>query len=274
MATDRRTLLVAALALVLFSASWAALHRGFYARDQIVDTPVYQGYGDLMARGYVPYPRLRARVPARALPVFVIPALGHHEASQFDSFRRMFEELMWACGIAMPVAMAFALRAVGASGARTAGALLFAALAPSRSARSRSHASTCWPAAITAAALAAIVSGRLRLGHVLLGLGIAAELYPAVLVPLTLAHVLAAEGTARGTGLPRRPARGRRRRRRAVPRARAGRRVGQRRAPDDRPLQIESRRRRPDRAPPRGRARGDDALGPRRRRTSTARRRT
>ena len=117
---------------------------------------------------------------------------------------------------------------------------------------------------ITAAALAAIVSGRLRLGHVLLGLGIAAKIYPVVLVPLTLVARVAAEGTARGTGLPRRPARGHRRRPRAVPRARAGRRVEQRRAPDDPPApDREPRRRCPDRARPRGRARGDDALGPR-----------
>ena len=87
MATDRRTLLVGALALVLFSASWAALHLGFYERDQIVDTPVYQGYGDVMARGSVPYRDFRVEYPPGALPVFVLPALGDHEASQFDSFR-------------------------------------------------------------------------------------------------------------------------------------------------------------------------------------------
>ena len=189
MATDRRTLLVGALALVLFSASWAALHQGFYARDQIVDTPVYQGYGDLMARGYVPYRDFGLEYPPGALPVFVIPALGHHEASQFDSFRRSFEELMWACGIVMLVAMAFVLRAVGASEARTAGALLFAALAPLALGSVVLSRFDLWPAAITVAALAAIVSGRLRLGHVLLGLGVAAKIYPAVLVPLTLAHV-------------------------------------------------------------------------------------
>ncbi len=44
-----------------------------------------------------------------------------------------------------------------------------------------------WPAAISAAALAALVAGRLRIGHALLGLGAAAKLYPAVLIPLALA---------------------------------------------------------------------------------------
>src|SRR6478752_6619631 len=37
-----------------------------------------------------------------------------------------------------------------------------------------------WPAALTAAALAALLSGRLRLGHLALGAAVAAKLYPAV----------------------------------------------------------------------------------------------
>ncbi len=174
---------------MLFSASWAALHEGFYTRDQIIDTPVYQGYGDLMARGYVPYRDFRLEYPPGALPMFVVPALGHHEASQFASFRRAFEWLMWGCGVLMLVAMAFALRAVDASGARTVGALVFAALAPLALGSVVLSRFDLWPAAITAGALAAIVSGRLRFGHGLLGLGVAAKIYPAVLVPLVLAYV-------------------------------------------------------------------------------------
>ena len=183
------TLLAAALAVVLFSLSWAALHRGFYARDQIVDTPVYQRYGDLMATGHVPYRDFGLEYPPGALPMFVLPALGHHDAAQFTSFRASFESLLWACGVAMLVAMAFALRALGASARRTGGALVFAALAPLALGSVVLSRFDLWPAAITAAALAALVWGRLRLGHGLLGLGVAAKVYPAVLVPLALAHV-------------------------------------------------------------------------------------
>ena len=186
---ERHTLLVAALALVLFWGSWAALHRSFYLRDQVVDTPIYQGYGDLMAHGYMPYRDFAVEYPPGALPLFVIPALGHPERSMFTTYRQTFETLMWICGALMLVAMAFALRAVGASRRRTIGALLFAALAPLALGSVVLSRFDLWPAALTAAALAAVVSGRLRLGHGLLGLAIVAKVYPAVLVPLTVAHV-------------------------------------------------------------------------------------
>src|SRR4249920_3476007 len=184
-AETRVTLVVAALAIVLFSGSWRALTRtGFYTRDQIIDTPVYQRHGDAMARGQIPYRDFGLEYPPGALPAFVIPALGHHQESQFASFQRSFERLMWLCGVLMLVAMAFALRAVDASAVRTGGALLFAALAPLALGSVVLSRFDLWPAAITAAALAALVSGRLRLGHGLLGLGVAAKVYPAVLIPL------------------------------------------------------------------------------------------
>ena len=46
-----------------------------------------------------------------------------------------------------------------------------------------------WPAMLTVGALAALVSGRERLGGGVLGVAIAVKVYPAVLVPLGLAYV-------------------------------------------------------------------------------------
>ncbi len=190
MTADRRlTVVVASASVLLFSASWGALHHGFYTRSQIIDTPVYQRYGDAMARGQMPYRDFGLEYPPGALPAFVIPALGHHRVEQFDSFRRSFEWLMWGCGVAVLVAMAFTLRGVGASRERMVGALLFAALAPLALGSVVLSRFDLYPAAITAVALAALVSGRLRLGHGVLGLAVAAKVYPAVLVPLAVAHV-------------------------------------------------------------------------------------
>jgi Glycosyltransferase family 87 len=51
-----------------------------------------------------------------------------------------------------------------------------------------------WPVAFVAAALAALLSGRLRLGNGLLGLGIAVKIFPAVLVPLGITYAWRRQG--------------------------------------------------------------------------------
>ena len=66
---ERRIALAAGLfAIAVFGAAWALLHRGFYRRDQIIDTPVYQRYGDAMLDGQVPYLDFRVEYPPAALP--------------------------------------------------------------------------------------------------------------------------------------------------------------------------------------------------------------
>ncbi len=73
-------------------------------------------------------------------------------------------------------------------------ALGFVALAPLAAGSVILSRFDLWPAALTAGALAALLSGRERLGHVALGVAIAAKLYPAVLAPLALAYVWKREG--------------------------------------------------------------------------------
>src|SRR5207249_4921454 len=69
-ADPRRAVLAAALAILLFAGSWAALHRGFYRHRQIIDTPIYERYGDAMANGQVPYRDFGLEYPPASLPVF------------------------------------------------------------------------------------------------------------------------------------------------------------------------------------------------------------
>ena len=176
---DLATAVIAAIALAtVFLASWAAIHFGFYADEQIVDTPVYEKYGEAMADGEVPYRDFDVEYPPLALPVFLIPALGDRD------YREQFEWLMAFCGCLMIAFTVLAARAIGLEYR----VLLVVALAPLLLGSVMLTRFDLWPAALTAGAFAALLSDRLRLGHLALGAAIAAKLYPAVLLPLAVAY--------------------------------------------------------------------------------------
>jgi len=175
----------ALLGVGLFAGSWTLLHHGFLARHQIIDTPVYQTYGEDMIHGQVPYRDFRPEYPPAALPTFVIPAIGHPSP---DTYKQRFGWLMLGCGIAMVALMAVALAALGAGPLRLFGALAFAGVAPLALGSVVLTRFDLWPAALTVGALAALLWGRLRVAAVLLGIGVAAKLYPGVLLPLALAY--------------------------------------------------------------------------------------
>jgi Glycosyltransferase family 87 len=181
-----RTTLVAVAGVCLFLVSWWGIHQGFYKREQIVDLPVYENYGEAMTRGQVPYRDFGVEYPPAALPVFLVPALGDGDS---DTYRRRFEGLMAALGAVAVVCLALALAALGAGLGRAAAAVAFAALAPLLLGSVVLSRFDLWPAAVVMGALAALASGRLRLGSGLLGLGVAVKLWPGVLVPLALAYV-------------------------------------------------------------------------------------
>jgi hypothetical protein len=174
------------VAAALFLVGWGVLHRGFFAHEQIVDTPTYERYGKAMNEGKVPYRDFAVEYPPGALPVFLVPALGNPSS---DTFRVRFESLMAFFGQAMIVCLAVALVALGAGRVWLLGALGFAALAPVALGPVVLSRFDLWPAALTAAALCGVVSGRVRLGHVALGAAVAAKLYPLVLAPLTVIYV-------------------------------------------------------------------------------------
>jgi hypothetical protein len=190
-ASDRSVTAAAFAAIALFVVSWTVLHVGFYKNKQIIDTPVYQHYGNLIADGKVPYRDFDVEYPPGALPIFALPGLARHGHDQQVSagFRRAFETLMWMCGALALAAMAVVLRELRRSNVEVWLPLLFAALAPLLLGSVILSRFDLWPTAIVAAALAALVSGRLRIGHVLLGLGVTAKIYPAVFVPLGVAYV-------------------------------------------------------------------------------------
>jgi uncharacterized membrane protein len=175
--------------LTLLTASWGLLHVGFYDRYRIVDTPVYREYGEAIMDGEVPYRDFAVEYPPLALPVFVVPALAPEE-----EYEPVFELLMWACAVAMLAFVVLALRAAGAGPVRLVAVAAFVGLAPLALGSLVLSRYDLWPAALTAGALAAFVSGRERLGYAGLGLGAAAKIYPLVLLPVALAWTLRRHG--------------------------------------------------------------------------------
>jgi len=187
--SDARRLTYAAVAV--FLASLAVLHWGFYQHNLILDTVEYHRYGTAMLHGQVPYRDFGVEYPPGALPVFAVPAIGH---DGFSLYNREFQILMALCGVGALLAMTLALRSLAASGERLAAALAFAALAPLVLGSVIVYRYDLWPAALAVAGLAGVLAGRQRLGFASLGLGIAAKLFPAVLLPPALAYVWRTRG--------------------------------------------------------------------------------
>ena len=200
---QRRDLVAAAAALlvaaVAFAVGWAALHHGFYDRENITDIPVYERYGKAMADGQVPYRDFGLEYPPGALPVFVLPALGSGpgDGGYADRFGLLMQ-LSGMLGLAGVAAAALALRA---SRRRLALALAGPALLPLALGSVIVSRFDLWPAAVTAAALAALLLGRWRLGGVALGLAAATKIYPVVLLPVAIAAAWRARGRREGLAL-------------------------------------------------------------------------
>jgi Glycosyltransferase family 87 len=178
-----------ALGLVLLTVSWGLLHVAFWDRNQIIDTPGYQRYGELMLDGKVPYRDFDVEYPPAALPTFVLPALADKK-----DYASAFELLMWMCAVAAVVLVGKALAATEAGPARLFGATAFTGLAPLALGSVVLSRFDFWPAALVVGALAALAAGRDRLGFGVLGLATAAKIYPAVVLPLAVVWVVRRRG--------------------------------------------------------------------------------
>ena len=187
-ASARFTSAAAALAALAFLGSWALLHRGFYAAEEIVDIPVYETYGNAIERGSIPYRDFRLEYPPGALPVFTVAALASEDGDE-AAFRQAFERVLALFGVAVVLLAALVLAGLRASRARVAAALALVAVFPLLLGNVVLTRFDLWPTALLVGALAALVWRRDRLGFGLLGAAVAAKLFPAVVVPLALAEV-------------------------------------------------------------------------------------
>jgi hypothetical protein len=186
---EPQRIVYAALALLILSLT--LLHFGFYRHRLILDTVEYDRYGTAMVDGSAPYRDFRVEYPPAALPVFAVPALGK---PGFTLYQRQFQVLLGVLAGATLLAMAYVLRALHSSNERLAGALGFFALAPLVLGSVVIYRYDLWPAALAVGGLAAILAGRQRWGFASLGVGFAAKIFPAVIVPPALAYVWRTRG--------------------------------------------------------------------------------
>jgi len=168
--------LVAAAAV--FVGCWVVLHHWFYARHAITDVPVYQGYGNAIDHGLVPYRDFPAEYPPGALPVFVAPVYLYG----YTDYAQVFGWLMAAFGVGCLVVVTLAGAGLRAIAFIAVSPLLVGSMALSRY--------DFWPTLLVVCALAALVHDRHRLGWLALGAAVAAKGFALAFVPIALVWTL------------------------------------------------------------------------------------
>ena len=169
----RAAALVAAAAVLLL-ACWSLDHHTSDSRFRITDTGLYEQYGDAMARGQIPYGGFELEYPPGALPVFVLPSLGHQgDRAAYD---RWFDREMALCMVLILVGVAVASRTAPLP-------LLVVAVSPLLLGPFVFSRFDAWPTALAVLALAALLRNRLWVAAVLLGVAVSVKLWPIVLLP-------------------------------------------------------------------------------------------
>lgn len=179
----------ATLAVLVFVATCALPNVGAFDGGSGGDIPLYRTYGTQMLDGRIPYRDFFVEYPPGALPVFALPAVAGE-----DDYAMAFKLVMVGLGALLVVCVVLALESLGVGDTRLLAGAAVAALAPLALGSGIVTHYDLWPAALTAAALAATLRGRPRLGFVALGLAAAAKLYPLVLLPLATIYVLRRSG--------------------------------------------------------------------------------
>jgi hypothetical protein len=206
--------LVAAACLLLVASSLAAWR---LEALQSADIDFYTAYGELSRSGALPYRDFRIEYPPGALPAILLPALfdspswptdGAIEAQSISirdyaeerglpvpdnaerrilpirDYAESFALLMLVIWLATIIGMGVCLAGLRTTLQHWALALGIVAVSPLLLGQMIIYGRyDPWPALLTTAAVAAMVHGRRWLAALVLGLGIAAKLYPVVLFP-------------------------------------------------------------------------------------------
>jgi hypothetical protein len=180
--------LIGAFALEVASRSDADVSRS--------DVGVYQGYGSRIVDGEIPYRDFALEYPPGALPMFVLPSAGVLTGGSTDGatwaplnsaarhYQRGFESIVLVLAIVLVATTAWSLSALRRPFGSVLLALAVVALAPLLVGDVFPGRFDVWPTALTAGALALAIRGWYLPGGLLLGVGAAAKLYPALLLPV------------------------------------------------------------------------------------------
>jgi uncharacterized membrane protein len=177
-----RRLVAVGTAVAVFIGCWVVLHHWFYAHRPLTDTPIYQGYGNAIDHGLVPYRDFPVEYPPGALPVFVAPIYLYG----YSGYAQVFGWLMAAFGVGCILVAALAGARWRALAVIAVSPLLIGSMALSRY--------DFWPTLLVIGALAAFVHDRHRWGWIALGAAVATKLFALVLVPIAVVWTVRRRG--------------------------------------------------------------------------------
>ena len=198
-----------AVFVLAFTGSVALLPGDYITHS---DVPLYYGYGSEIVGGAVPYRDFALEYPPGALPLFVLPATKAVAGGSIaqaswqpmnaaaERYHRGFDLLLVLLGAVTVTLTGLSLAALRRPAAATLLGLSVVALSPLLLGDVFPERFDIWPAALTAAALAAATRFRYRLAGAALGLGSVAKLYPVLLIPV-LAIAVARHRGLREAGL-------------------------------------------------------------------------
>jgi len=162
------------LSAVAITVTWERLG------DAVTDIALYQTYGERLAGGLVPYRDFGFEYPPGALPAIVLPALV---TGTVHAYRIAFVAELALVGVVAVLLLDAVLRGLELPRRERILSLAVVALAPLLLGGVILTRFDLVPAALVLAALALAVAGRRRAAALVVGVGAAVKLYPALLLP-------------------------------------------------------------------------------------------
>jgi hypothetical protein len=148
--------------------------------DAVTDVALYQAYGERVADGLVPYRDFGFEYPPGALPAIVLPALV---TGTLHAYRVAFVAELALVGVVAVLLLDAVLLRLALPRRERILSLSVVALAPLLLGGVILTRFDLVPAALVLAAVALAVAGRRRAAALVIGLGTAVKLYPALLLP-------------------------------------------------------------------------------------------